>query len=122
MGILIVENSASLGAIWQAHLERQGMNVTLVTSETKAIATIRFARPELIILNLNFVGDSALAIADFAAYQVPDTRIIFVNRDSFFSDGSVFIHAPNACACIPEAVLPDDLCALAAHYGLPALA
>lgn len=122
MRILIVESSASLGSIWQAHLKRQGMDVMLATCEAAAISSIRFFRPALIVLNLNLAGKNALAIADFAAYMLPETRIIFVSRDNFFSDGSIFAHAPNACICVPEAVSPDDLCSMVAHYSSPSLA
>lgn len=120
MRVLIVESKLELGRIWQNHLERQGVEVSLVANETEAVTGIRYFRPQMIVVNVRMDGINALAISDFAAYHLPKTKVIFVSRDSFFSDGSIFRHAVNACAFVPEKVRPDDLCAMVEHYGASA--
>ncbi len=117
MRVLIVENARGPGAIWKSHLERQGCNVDLVSGNTAALRVIRCHGPEVIVLNLALDPSGALAIADFAAYRSPQSRVIFVTGDSFFSDGSIFTLASNACASVPQAVPPADLCAIVEHYG-----
>ena len=40
-----------------------------------------------------------------------------ITNTSFFSDGSIFRHIPNACAFLPSATPPADLAAVVGHYG-----
>ncbi len=117
MRVLIVESNRDLGTVWKNHLVRQGFSVDLVDNDTDAIRHIRWARPEIIVLNLVLTSGNALAIADFAAYRSPKTQVVLVTKAGFFSDGSVFALAANACAYVPEAVPPDDLAAIVEHYG-----
>jgi len=117
MQVLIVEHETALGQLWQAHLERQGHQVVLVGAQSTAISAIHMVMPDIIVLNLVLPRASALAIADYAAYRAPAARVIFVSNQSFFSDGSIFAHVGNACAFVPLAVPPEDLCAMVAHYG-----
>ena len=93
------------------------MQVTRVTGQTGAIAHLNVDSPEIIILDLVLNEGSALAVADYASYRQPDTRVIFVTNTSFFSDGSIFSHAPNACAFVQSATPPEDLAAIVEHYG-----
>ena len=118
MRVLIVESNAALGTIWKRHLERQGQSVDLVADQPAAIAHIQRQSPDILVVNLTLTNGSALAIADFASYRAPRARVIFVTSGSFFSDGSIFAHVPNACAFLPTGVPPDDLAALVAHYGV----
>lgn len=117
MRVLIVESDASLGRVWQRHLERQGAHVDLATCQAAAIEILRQSEVQVIVLNLDLNGDSAFAIADFASYRWPKARVIFVNNTSFFSDGSIFSLMPNACAQVQRQVPPDDLAAMVEHYG-----
>jgi DNA-binding NtrC family response regulator len=117
MQVLIVENDAELGRIWQRHLERQGAQVELAGSQSAAIEVLRRTEVQVIVLNLDLAGGSAFAIADFASYRWPKARVIFVNNTSFFSDGSIFALIPNACAQVQAQVRPDDLAAMVEHYG-----
>ena len=72
---------------------------------------------DILILNLLLSDGSALAVADYASYRLPETRIIFVTNTTFFSDGSIFSFAPNACAFVQTATPPEDLAAMVEHYG-----
>jgi len=121
MQVLIVESNASLGFIWRKHLERLGHDVILAPRQSDAIAAIRDHSPEIVILDLVLEQASALAIADFASYRAPQARVIFVSAGSFFSDGSIFSLAQNACAFLPAGVQPEDLCAMVEYYGAAAV-
>ncbi|MEM6341785.1 MAG: response regulator [Pseudomonadota bacterium] len=117
MKVLIVESKEELGFIWQRHLERQGMEVVRVATQEDAITHLTSNAPEIIILDLVLDEGSALAISDFANYRHPDTRVIFVTNTTFFSDGSIFNHAGNACAFVQSTTSPDDLAAMVEHYA-----
>ena len=117
MRILIVESCERLARIWQTHLEAQGCQTEIAVNDADALAAIRFSNPEILVLSLGANHANALALADFAAYQIPDSRVIFVSRDSFFSDGSIFAHAANACAFVGHDVAPSDLVELARFHA-----
>ena len=117
MRVLIVEKNEELGHLWRRHLTRQDVQVQLVDNQQSAVETIRSRKPQVIILNLHLPGESAIAIADFAGYRSPRSRVIFVTDTTFFSDGSIFKFIPNACACVRSAVPPYDLCAMVEHFG-----
>ncbi|AJE45301.1 response regulator receiver-like protein [Celeribacter indicus] len=91
--------------------------MTAVTGQEEAIARLHGPAPDLIVLDLVLRGGSAFAVADYAHFRHPETRVIFTTNTSFFSDGSIFQHAANACAFVPKRVDPDDLTALVEHYG-----
>ena len=115
--VLIVEENADLGWVWLRHLERLGFQVDLANSQSEAIKTLRTVDVDIIVLNLVLKTGSAFAVADFSSYRLPLAKVIFVTDSSFFSDGSIFKHVPNACAMMPSKVSPEDLGALVAHYG-----
>lgn len=117
MNVLIVEGNPDLGLLWKRHLERQGAEVTLVHSQEEAILALYGTDFEIIVLDLVLEGGSALAVADFASYRRPDARVIFVTNTSFFSDGSIFAHSPNACAYVQSGTPPEDLAAMVEHYA-----
>lgn len=117
MLVLIVEGNPDLGWVWRRHLERRGCQVTLATNQDDAVEAIRTTEVDIIVLNLILEDGSAFAIADFASYRRPGTKIIFTTNSKFFSDGSIFQHIPNACAMMPSELPPDDLSALVEHYG-----
>jgi CheY-like chemotaxis protein len=117
MRVLIVESNRDLGAIWKRHIERQGVSVTLVNGQEEAVEMLRDTAPQVIIMNLVLAEGSAFAVADYAAYRHPATKVIFVTNNSFFSDGSIFKHIPNVCAFLPTNSQPDDLAAIVDFYG-----
>ncbi len=117
MKVLIVESSRDLGRVWKRHLERQGADVVLVHDQSDAIAVVRAQEIDVIVLDLVLSDGSALAIADFASYRRPQARVIFVTNTTFFSDGSIFQHSPNACAFVQSCTPPEDLAAMVEHYG-----
>ncbi len=117
MRVLIVESNPDLGWVWRRHLERRGSEVSLARTQSEAVEILRNERIDIIVLNLILEDGSAFAIADFASYRRPETKVIFTTDSSFFSDGSIFQHIPNACAMMPSEMTPDDLTALVEHYG-----
>jgi DNA-binding NtrC family response regulator len=93
------------------------MNVTCARGQTDGMAYLSSDEIDIIILNLVLQDGSALAVADYASYRLPDARVIFVTNTSFFSDGSIFSLVPNACAFVRTGTPPADLAALVEHYG-----
>ncbi|APE42247.1 hypothetical protein BOO69_01570 [Sulfitobacter alexandrii] len=117
MNILIVESCAELGEIWKRHLERLGMDVVLRHGQQEAISYLSGNAPQIIILNLVLEEGSALAVADYASYRLPDARVICVTNTSFFSDGSIFAHIGNASTLVPMGTPPEDIAAMVEYYG-----
>ena len=114
---LIVESEPNLGWMWKRHLDRLGVATCLAHGQDAAAAFLQRVPFDVIVLDLVLERGSALAIADLANYRQPDAKVIFVTNTSFFSDGSIFQHATNACALVNSAAPPSDLAALVEHYG-----
>ncbi|MEJ6709415.1 MAG: hypothetical protein QNK92_11575 [Amylibacter sp.] len=114
---LVIKSDADLGALWCKHLERQGNEVSLATTEKEAIDKLRFVAFDVLVLHITTKDASVLAISDFATYRNPDVAIIVVTANSFFSDGSIFELIPNARGYLHTPIKPDDLAALVEHYG-----
>ena len=117
MHILIVEGNPHLGGLWKRHLERQGKSVLLVHNQADAIETLRTEEISIIVLDVVIEDGSAFAVADYASYRFPEMKVVFVTSSSFFSDGSIFQHVPNACAYVPTTTEPEDLAAVVDHYA-----
>lgn len=117
MNVLIVESKPELGLLWQRHMERQGAEVELVHTQHEAIMALYRTAFDIIVLDLVLSDGSALAVADFASYRRPDSRVLFVTNTSFFSDGSIFAHCTNACGYVQSETPPEDLAALVEHYA-----
>ena len=93
------------------------MTVTRAAGQAEAIAHLANCDTDILIMDLVLQEGSALAVADYASYRQPDAQVIFVTNTSFFSDGSIFSHAQNACAFVQSATPPEDLAAMVEHYG-----
>ena len=117
MNVLIVESSKDLATVWRRHLERMGAVVYTADTQDSATDLLHEIPFSVIVLDLVLEEGSALAVADFASYRQPETRVIFVTNTSFFSDGSIFAHSPNACAYIQSETPPEDLAAMIEHYA-----
>ena len=117
MRVLIVENNQDLGGIWKKHLERQDAEVQLETCEEAAVRFLTNNAVDVIVLNLDLDQGGALTVADFAAYRRPEAKVVFVTASNFFSDGSIFAHSANACACLPAQSPPEDLATLVTYHG-----
>ncbi len=120
MNVLIVESRSELGTLWQTHLQRQGMHVTLVGDQDGAINHLTTQPTDIIVLDLVLEDGAALAVADYANYRVPEARVVFVTNTTFFSDGSIFAHSANARAFLPSDTSPEDLAAMIEHYAAEA--
>lgn len=115
--ILIVAGNPDLAGIWARHLERQKHEVVVKTNENDAVECIRDNPVRVIVLDLMLEKGSAFSVADYASYRRPGTKIVFVTRTSFFSDGSLFRHVPNTAAIVQEDAPPSDLAAIVAYHG-----
>lgn len=115
--ILIVESNPDLGVLWEKHIARLGPDVWRVETEDQATELIREHSFNVIVLDLVIQGGSALAVADFANYRLPDAQVLFVTNTTFFSDGSIFRHCSNACGYVQSDTQPEDLAAMVDHYA-----
>ena len=117
MKVLIVESTDELAQLWRRHLERQGAEVFIARSGDQAVEMISDIGFDVIILDLILAEGSALAVADYALFRMPETSVIYVTDTSFFSDGSIFSVSANARAFVPTRTPPADLAAMVAHDG-----
>lgn len=115
--ILIVASNPGLSQIWASHLRRHGEDVIVLQSQSDAVAYLHDGNADVIVLDVMLENGSAFAVADFASYRQPDARIVFVTRNTFFSDGSLFTHIPNTAAVVQEKMPPTDLAAIVAYHG-----
>ncbi len=115
MRILIAQQNTGLGKIWARFLEREGVDATLVASQSEALAQLRAQDFDALILEMVLPDGGAIAIADFAAYRMPDVPVITVNSSSFFSDGSIFQLMPNVQSVLQAPVEGADLAAMVSH-------
>jgi DNA-binding response OmpR family regulator len=117
MVVLIVASKPELSRIWARQLERMGHEVILVFSQDEAIDLLQNSAADVIVLDLMLASGSAIAVADYASYRWPQSRVVFVTNSTFFSDGSLFNHIPNAAAILPERTAPNDLAAVVDYHG-----
>ncbi len=117
MNVLIVEPDAALSDVWKRHLSRSATAVIVASTQNEAVAALQEQDISVIILDLMLPGGSALAVADFASYRQPEARVVFVTRNRFFSDGSIFNLIPNTAAFVPAETAPSDLAAIVEHHG-----
>ncbi|WP_328590494.1 hypothetical protein [Mesobaculum littorinae] len=118
MKILIVASELALAQLWSAHLGRvAGAEVRIVDSQDSAIQALQFEDFDAVVLDLGLTRGSPMAVSDFVSYRLPDMPVIPVTPSSFFSDGSVFRHIPNAATSLNSRTPPGDLAAIVAHYA-----
>ena len=115
--VLIVATYPELARIWRRYIERLGPRVDVVTSQEEAVAYLADNPVDVIVLDLMLQEGSAIAVADYASYRRPGARVVFVNNSTFFSDGSIFDHIPNAAAVVRHRTPPNDLAAIVAYHG-----
>lgn len=118
MHVLIVQPNSALADIWRRHLERQGALVDVATTQAEAIRVLQSQDAiSVVILDVVLEAGSAFAVADMTSYRQPQAKVVFVTSTTFFSDGSIFRHIPNACAFVRAETPPEDLVAIVEHYG-----
>ncbi|GAA4225482.1 hypothetical protein J4E08_15895 [Sagittula sp. NFXS13] len=117
MRILIVQSNLKLAELWQTSLVASGADVTIAATEFDAFGALEEASFDVIILDIVIQDRAALGISDLACVLQPDARLLFVTASNFFSDGSIFLMYPNACAHLHCDTKPDDLTAVAEHYA-----
>ncbi|NOR63195.1 MAG: hypothetical protein GQ535_11975 [Rhodobacteraceae bacterium] len=117
MRVLIAQHNAELGRLWAGFLEREGIDITLVSSQGGALAQLRAQAFDALVLEMVLPDGGAIAIADFAAYRMPDVPVITVNSSSFFSDGSIFQLLPNVHSVMQAPVIGEDLAAMVSHLN-----
>lgn len=113
--VLIAQQNTELGTLWAGFLEREGIQTTLVSSQEQALATLRTHKFDALVLEMVLPDGGAIAIADFAAYRMPDVPVITVNSSSFFSDGSIFQLLPNVHSVMQAPVEGEDLAAMVSY-------
>ncbi len=117
MDVLIVASNADLSELWASRLRQTGARVFTTVSEDIALEYLAACRPDVIVLDLTLKDGSALAVADYASYRWPATRLIFTTDTGFFRDGSAFRLNPNAAAFLGTETPPDDLAAIVEYHA-----
>jgi len=117
--VLIVESNAGRGANWRDHLERAGFETVLVHDQSEAVKVLQTRPVRLILMDLDLVEGSAIAVADFASYRQPGVKVILLTGSGLFSDGSIFRHVANVCAFLPVSTPPEDLAAMVEYHATP---
>ncbi|MBL1436365.1 MAG: hypothetical protein COB08_009230 [Rhodobacteraceae bacterium] len=112
---MIAQQNAELGKLWAGFLEREGIQTTLVFSQEEALAKLRTHTFDALVLEMVLPDGGAIAVADFAAYRMPDVPVITVNSSSFFSDGSIFQLLPNVHSVMQAPVEGEDLAAMISY-------
>ena len=115
MRVLIAQHNTELGKLWAGFLEREGVSVVLAESQSEALKQLRAQDFDALVLEMVLPDGGAIAIADFAAYRLPDVPVITVNSTSFFSDGSIFELLPNVQSVLQAPVEAEDLAAMVSH-------
>ena len=115
--ILIVASTAELGRLWQRHLARRGGMVDLADRVAAAEALIARKAYQVVIIDIHADDGEVLPLTDLIGFRWPETRVILITRDGFFSDGSVFGLGANVHAMLSPDVPPDDLVALVEYHG-----
>lgn len=116
MRVLIVEHNIDLAKLWARFLMRQGADVQLAHSQEQALEVLRFEDFDALVLELVLPDGGAIAIADYAAYRLPNAPVITVTNSTFFSDSSIFELMPNARGIMRQPLNPSDLVAMLEHY------
>ena len=91
--------------------------MAIAASQAEAVEVLHDFDVQVVVIDLKLEKGSAIAVADFASYRQPDTRVIFVTRDRFFSDGSLFNLVPNMAAVLPERTPASDMAAIVDYHG-----
>lgn len=117
MNVLIVESNLGLAGVWAEHIRRLGGRVDAAATQEAGVEALQDRRYDVIVLNLELSDGSSMAVADYASYRQPDSKVVFVTSRSFFSDGSIFSYMGNACALIPQAMQPADMAALVDYHA-----
>lgn len=115
--VLIVNTQTELAEVWQSHLKRHGIDVLLCVSEDCAVRALERHDIDVMIVDLLLEDGRAFSIADIAQFRQPNAQLIFVTRNSFFSDGSIFNLCANARAVVQNDTPPEDLVAMVDHYA-----
>ena len=116
MKVLIVESNVKLAELWAKPLLAHSHSVTLAQSQSEAMDHLHQNEVDVMILDLNLGQDIALALADFVSYRHPNTQIVAITRECYFSDGSIFQYMGNARAIVPTSTSPQDLSMMIEHY------
>ncbi|GIC75698.1 sigma-54 dependent transcriptional regulator [Moritella sp. F3] len=75
---LLVEDSASMGAIYSAYLRNEGANVTYVQSGKDALVELTRWQPDLLILDIQLPDMSGMDILMTVQQRYPDISIIMI--------------------------------------------
>lgn len=117
MKVLVVEENADLSKLWCRHLERQGAVVVQIAHADDAFVAVSRTRYDVIVLQMQSDAAAAIALINHAQFAHPNTQVICVAKNGFFSDGTLFSMSSNACTMIDEGTKPEDLAAIVDYYG-----
>ena len=115
MRVLVVDDDASLRALWKTVFEMAGHEATCASSACAARRDLLERSYDLVLLDLFLGDDSGLSVATAAAYANPNCRVIVVTGSALFPHGELFTIAPSVSAVLRKPVSIDDLLAVSEH-------
>ena len=109
MNVLLLEPDPKHGAAQEAALEHAGHRVACAATIHEALDRIRSFSPDLLVMELILEDQTALPVADYAAFACPDAEIVFIVRSGLFAHGELYQMTPNLAWIQRD---PCDTCAL----------
>ncbi len=109
MNVLLLEPDPRHAAAQQRSLARAGHTVTCANSVHQAVDCVRSCAPELLVMELMVDGQTALPVADYAAFACPEAEIVMIVQGGLFAHGELYQIAPNLAWVLRD---PEDTAAL----------
>nr|WP_086939627.1 quorum-sensing sigma-54 dependent transcriptional regulator LuxO [Thaumasiovibrio occultus] len=76
--ILMVEDTASVAALYKSYLNPLGVDVTIVGTGTEALAAIELLPPDLILLDLRLPDITGMEVLQFVKVNHPEVPVIIM--------------------------------------------
>ena len=117
MKILVVEDDPNLGALWGEVLERSGHRITLVDTETAALAILQRDSHDLVVLDMCMQGRNALGVATLATYRNQYCKVVVISGSAEYSRQTLFAMSPAVAATLRKPVDIEDLVEVCERVG-----
>lgn len=109
MNVLLLEPDHHHGIAQQEALERAGHCVVRTTNMAHALAQFRNFEPDLLVMELMLDDQTALPLADYAAFARPSAEVVLIVRQGLFPNGELYQMATNLAWILRD---PQDTSAM----------
>lgn len=117
MRCLIAESDPAQGELWKIALESQGHVVEWASSTDQAIDALRLHPYDLLLIDMTLPGGGAPIVADVAAREQPDARLVMVAGPSPRGHGALLAVMPNTSAILRRPLSVVDLMVFTDHVA-----